>query len=163
MDEIEQQVLAVASATGVPFEQFPCDPELADTAEFCEHYGFLPDDSANTIVIASKGESPAYVACVVLATHRLDVNGAVRKRLGVRKVSFSPAEVTAAVTGMVMGGVTPFGLPESLPLWIDSAVMQRERIVVGGGSRSLKIVGSPEMLVALPSAEVVEGLARQMM
>ena len=78
-------------------------------------------------------------------------------------MSFSPAEVTAAVTGMVMGGVTPFGLPESLPLWIDSAVMQRERIVVGGGSRSLKIVGSPEMLVALPSAEVVEGLARQMM
>ncbi|MGB1084330.1 MAG: YbaK/EbsC family protein, partial [Ilumatobacteraceae bacterium] len=103
MSEIEQRVLDVVTATGVPFEAMPCDPDLADTAEFCEHYGFSPDDSANTIIIASKGESPVFAACVVLATSRLDVNGAVRKRLGVRKVSFAPADLTAEVTGMVMG------------------------------------------------------------
>lgn len=160
MSEIEQRVLDVVTATGVPFEAMPCDPDLADTAEFCEHYGFSPDDSANTIVIASKGESPVFAACVVLATSRLDVNGAVRKRLGVRKVSFAPADLTAEVTGMVMGGVTPFGLPDPIPLWIDAAVMERERIVVGGGSRALKIIGAPKMLAALANTEVVEGLAQ---
>lgn len=160
MTEIEQRVLTVVTATGVPFESMPCDPDLADTAAFCEHYGFSLDDSANTIVVASKGESPVFAACVVLATHRLDVNGAVRKRLGARKVSFAPPEVTADVTGMVMGGVTPFGLPNGLPLWIDAAVMARQQIVVGGGSREMKIIGSPEMLSALSNAEVVEGLAR---
>jgi prolyl-tRNA editing enzyme YbaK/EbsC (Cys-tRNA(Pro) deacylase) len=160
MSEIEQQVLDVVKATGVPFESLPCDPDLADTAAFCEHYGFSLEDSANTIVVASKGESPVFAACVVLATHRLDVNGMVRKRLGVRKVSFAPPELTADVTGMVMGGVTPFGLPEDLPLWIDAAVMERQRIVVGGGSRALKIIGSPGILTALGHAEVIDGLAR---
>jgi prolyl-tRNA editing enzyme YbaK/EbsC (Cys-tRNA(Pro) deacylase) len=61
---------------------------------------------------------------------------------------------------MVMGGVTPFGLPDVIPLWIDAAVMERERIVVGGGSRALKIIGAPKMLAELANAEVVEGLAR---
>ena len=160
MSEIEQRVLDVVTATGVPFEAMPCDPDLADTTEFCEHYGFSPDDSpfdAMTIVFA---ESPVFAACVVLATSRLDVNGAVRKRLGVRKVSFAPADLTAEVTGMVMGGVTPFGLPDAVPLWIDAAVMERDRIVVGGGSRALKIIGAPKMLAELANAEVVEGLAR---
>ena len=40
---------------------------------------------------------------------------------------------------MTMGGVTPFALPADLPLWIDSRVMARERIVVGGGSRAAKV------------------------
>jgi len=160
MAEIEQRVLDVVTATGVPFESMACDPELADTAAFCEHYGFSLDDSANTIVVASKGESPVFAACVVLATHRLDVNGTVRKRLGVRKVSFAPPELTAEVTGMAMGGVTPFGLPDGLPLWIDAAVMERQQVVVGGGSRAMKIIGSPAMLNALANAEVVDGLAK---
>jgi len=160
MSEIERRVLDVATETGVTFEAMPCDPDLADTAEFCEHYGFSPDDAANTIVIASKDESPVFAACVVLATSRLDVNGVVRKRLGVRKVSFAPADLTAEVTGMVMGGVTPFGLPDTIPLWIDAAVMERERIIVGGGSRRLKIIGAPNMLAQLANVEVVEGLAR---
>ena len=160
MSEIEQRVFDVATETGVTFEAMPCDPDLANTAEFCERYGFSPDDAANTIVIASKDESPVFAACVVLATSRLDVNGVVRKRLGVRKVSFAPADLTAEVTGMVMGGVTPFGLPDTIPLWIDAAVMERERIIVGGGSRRLKIIGAPNMLAQLANVEVVEGLAR---
>lgn len=160
MVEIEQRVLDVVAGTGIPFEAMPCDPDLADTAAFCDHYGFSLEDSANTIVVASKGESPVFAACVVLATHRLDVNGTVRKRLGARKVSFAPPELTAEVTGMVMGGVTPFGLPDNLPLWVDAAVMEREQVVLGGGSRALKIVGSPQVLVALANTEIVEGLAR---
>jgi prolyl-tRNA editing enzyme YbaK/EbsC (Cys-tRNA(Pro) deacylase) len=160
MVEIEQRVLDVVAGTGIPFEAMPCDPNLADTAAFCDHYGFSLEDSANTIVVASKGESPVFAACVVLATHRLDVNGTVRKRLGARKVSFAPPELTAEVTGMVMGGVTPFGLPDNLPLWVDAAVMEREQVVLGGGSRALKIVGSPQVLVALANTEIVEGLAR---
>ena len=63
----------------------------------------------------------------------------VRDRLGTRKASFAPAEETAALTGMQMGGVTVFGLPAGLPIWVDSRVMERERIVLGGGSRSWKV------------------------
>jgi prolyl-tRNA editing enzyme YbaK/EbsC (Cys-tRNA(Pro) deacylase) len=159
-DPIEDHVIAAATLTGQPFETMACDPDLADTAAFCAAYGIAVEDSANTIVVATKEEPARYVACVVLATHRLDVNGVVRKRLGARKVSFAPADVTAAVTGMVMGGVTPFGLPDGIPVWVDAAVMARERIVTGGGSRAMKLLHPPATLAAVATVEIVEGLAR---
>jgi prolyl-tRNA editing enzyme YbaK/EbsC (Cys-tRNA(Pro) deacylase) len=141
------------------FELFACDPALADTAAFCAAYGFALEDSANTIVVIGKSDPPVYAACVVLATHRLDVNRVVKQRLGTRKASFASPDETRALTGMAIGGVTAFGLPDGLPLWIDGAVMERPRIVLGGGSRSWKVIAPPSILLTLPSVEVVEGLA----
>jgi prolyl-tRNA editing enzyme YbaK/EbsC (Cys-tRNA(Pro) deacylase) len=140
-------------------ELFACDPALADTAAFCAAYGFAPDDSANTIVVIGKSDPPVFAACVVLATHRLDVNRTVKERLGTRKASFASPDETRALTGMEIGGVTAFGLPDGLPLWVDAAVMDRERIVLGGGSRSWKVIAPPAILRTLPNVEVVEGLA----
>lgn len=156
---IEPRVLAALDELGVPYTTMAIDPELADTAAFCTHYGIAPEDSANCIVVASRDDPPVLAACLVLATHRLDVNGVVRRRLGVRKLSFAPPELTAEVTGMTMGGVTPFGLPPDLPLWVDAAVMARDEVIVGGGSRSLKLRLAPSALV-MAGGEVVEGLAR---
>jgi prolyl-tRNA editing enzyme YbaK/EbsC (Cys-tRNA(Pro) deacylase) len=146
---------------GIPFELFPCDPALADTANFCAAYGFKPEDSANTILVIGKSEPPVYAACVVLANCRLDVNKVVKQRLGTRKASFAPADDTRAITGMEIGGVTVFGLPVDLPVWIDARVMARERVVLGGGSRSFKVIAAPEILTRLPNAAVVDNLANE--
>jgi prolyl-tRNA editing enzyme YbaK/EbsC (Cys-tRNA(Pro) deacylase) len=145
-----------------PHELLPCDPALADTAAFCAAYGFDLADSANTIVVAGKSTPPVYAACVVLATHRLDVNRAVRGRLGTRKASFASAEETRSLTGHEIGGVTVFGLPPDLPILVDAAVMARERIVLGGGSRSWKVLAPPSILLGLDGVELIQGLARPM-
>lgn len=150
---------AALSGLGVAYELFACDPTLADTAAFCSAYGFDPADSANTILVAGKAEPRRYAACVVLAPDRLAVNRTVRSLLGTRKASFAAPEEARAVTGMEIGGVTPFGLPRGLPIWIDAAVMARSRIVLGGGSRRWKVIAPPVILLALPGAEVVLGLA----
>ena len=158
-DPIEDRVREVLATTGVPHELLPCDPALADTAEYCAAYGWTLDRSANTIVVVGKSDPPRLVACVVLATHRLDVNGVVRKRLGARKASFAAADDTMAATGMQIGGVTPFALPDELEIWIDAEVTRRDQLILGGGSRSLKVLAPPEALLALPNAVVVDGLA----
>lgn len=159
MTDIEAVVRRHLAGQAVPYEIVDCDPELADTAAFCAAYGYAMEDSANTIVVAGKSTPPVYAACVVLATTRLDVNRTVRQRLGVRKASFAAAGETAALTGMMIGGVTVFGLPPELPLWVDSRVLARDRIVLGGGSRSCKVLAPPAVLLGLPNVEVVEGLA----
>jgi prolyl-tRNA editing enzyme YbaK/EbsC (Cys-tRNA(Pro) deacylase) len=146
---------------GVEYELFPCDPALADTAAFCAAYGFAPEDAANTILVIGKSDPPRFAACVTLSPYRLDVNRTVRDRLGTRKASFAPPQETAALTGMQIGGVTVFGLPDGLPIWVDARVMQRERIVLGGGSRSWKVIAPPSILTALPAVEVVDGLASE--
>jgi len=158
-DDDRARLEAALAPLGVPYELFPCDPALADTASFCEAYGFALEDSANTIVVVGKAEPRRHAACIVLASDRLDVNRVVRTRLGTRKASFAGADETRDLTGMEIGGVTPFGLPADLPVWIDAAVMERPRIVLGGGSRSWKVLAAPPILLALPNAEVVDGLA----
>ncbi len=153
-------VLAAAAATGVPFEVVACDPDVADTAAFCEAYGYPLDQSANAIIVVGKSEPRVHAACLVLASTRLDVNGVVRRKFGVKKASFAAGEETTDITGMEIGGVTPYGLPAGLPIWIDAAVVACDRVIVGGGSRDRKLLVPPASLTALPHAEVVDGLAR---
>ena len=136
-----------------------CDPALADTAAFVEAYGVPLDHSANTIVVASKGAEPRYVACVLLATTSLDVNSAVRGEMGVRKASFAAAEPVRGLTGMEIGGVTPFGLPDDLPVLVDARVLERDWVILGGGNRSSKLRIDPAALRVLPSVRVIDGLA----
>ena len=155
-------VVAQLDSFGVDYEIVPCDPDLADTAEFCAAYGYAPEDSANAIVVVGKSDPPVYACCLVLSHTRLDVNKVVRKRLGTRKASFASADQTKELTDMMIGGVTPFGLPADLPVWIDARVMERDRVIVGGGSRDRKILCPPEALAAIPGAEVVEDLAKEL-
>ena len=156
--DIDRRVKEVLDGLGVPYEILAIDPAFADTAQFCEKYGIPPDQSANTIVVASKKEPKQYAACVVLATTRLDVNHAVRRVMGVSRLSFASAEETAALTGMLIGGVTVFALPPDLPIYVDDTLMDLEWLILGSGSRSSKIKISPEVFHRLPGATVVPGL-----
>jgi prolyl-tRNA editing enzyme YbaK/EbsC (Cys-tRNA(Pro) deacylase) len=156
----DSRVLAHLEGLGVPFEVMPCEPELADTVAFCAAYGVPLDRSANTIVVSSRRPEGRRAACVVLADTRLDVNGLVRSRLGVKKVSFASAAETAEITGMQIGGVTAFALPTGLPVWVDARVMEKEWVVLGAGSRTAKIKLAPRALTLLGGVEVVRNLAR---
>lgn len=155
--DIEQLVRNRVASFGTRCQLLPCDPEYADTAAFCEHYGYALDESANTIVVASRAEPAQFAAAIVLADSKLDVNKTLRKLMGVRRLSFASAEQTMELTGMMLGGVTPFGLPDDLDLYIDSRVMEGPAVILGGGSRSLKVRAEPEVLLEL-GAVVVEGL-----
>lgn len=159
-DQVPAGVRAALEASGCDFEIMDCDPELADTAEFCAHYGHAMENSANAILVKSKTGEEKFAACVLLATTRLDVNKTVRKKLGTRKVSFADPEETKRITGMELGGVTPPGLPADLPLWVDARVMQRAFVILGAGTRAAKIRVTPDYFLTLPQAEVVKGLAK---
>jgi prolyl-tRNA editing enzyme YbaK/EbsC (Cys-tRNA(Pro) deacylase) len=156
--DIEAAVKAALDATGLPYELLDCDPDFADTAAFCARYGYSPSQSVNTIVVVGKSEPRVYVACAVAADTRLDVNGTVRRRLGVKRASFASADETRALTGMMLGGVTALALPDGMPLWVDAGVMEQPEIILGGGSRSLKVKVTPRVFERLPNASIVPGL-----
>ena len=137
------------------------DPELADTAAFCERYGVPPDESANCVVVAGRRDGETrFAACVVLATTRADVNGIVRRQLDVRKASFAAMDVAVAQTAMEYGGITPIGLPAHWPVFVDPAAAGASRVVIGSGFRRSKITLPGETLGQLPGAIVVPGLGR---
>jgi len=136
------------------------DPELADTAAFCQAYGVGPDVSANCVIVAGKREGQVrYAAAVVLATTRADVNGVIRRQLDVRKASFAAMDTAVAETGMRYGGITPIGLPGDWPILVDAAVTGTADVIIGSGLRGSKLALPGKALAELPGALVVDGLA----
>lgn len=154
---LHPKVAAALARYGMNHRAIGCDPHYADTAAFCEHYGFPPGHSANTIIVATKTDPARYAACLVLPTTKLDVNKCVRQLLG-SKLSFASAEQTLALTGMQIGGVVAVGLPEDVPVYIDDAVFALPEVLMGGGNRSSKLVLGPEELLKMPQALRVQQL-----
>lgn len=157
--DISQKVLETLVRSGTAYEIIEIDPDFADTAEFCEKYGYPLENSGNTIMVASKKDPVQYSACLVKASDRLDVNNTVRKLMGVRKLSFASREQTIDLTGMEIGGVTPFALPENLPIYIDQNIMELEYVILGSGVRSSKVKASPEILMKFPNTQLIPGLS----
>jgi prolyl-tRNA editing enzyme YbaK/EbsC (Cys-tRNA(Pro) deacylase) len=156
---IIHRVLEELTRFALPYEQIAIDPEYADTASFCEKYGYPLDRSANTIIVGSKKEPKQYAACVVRADTRLDVNHAVKRLLGVSRLSFAKPEETMELTGMAIGGVTVLALPKDLPIYVDKQLMELDYVILGSGDRSAKIKTSPEVFRRLPSVQIVADLA----
>ena len=140
----------------------PIDPTLADTEALCVAYNIPLDACANAVVVrGTRAGAERHVVCLVLATHRADVNGLVRRRLDARKASFAPMDFAVEATGMEYGGITPVGAPPGWPIWVDGAVADAAGwLCIGSGIRGSKLFLSAADLLALPAAQRVDDLAR---
>jgi prolyl-tRNA editing enzyme YbaK/EbsC (Cys-tRNA(Pro) deacylase) len=133
------------------------DADLADTAAFCAEYDVPMAASANCVIVLGKrGGEESYAAVLVLATDRADVNGVIRKHLGVRKISFAAQDDAVSTTSMEYGGITPIGLPADWPVLVDEAVVNAGQVVIGSGIRGSKLLVDGAELAKLPTATVLD-------
>jgi prolyl-tRNA editing enzyme YbaK/EbsC (Cys-tRNA(Pro) deacylase) len=110
------------------------------------------------VIAGRRGGETSYAACMVAATTRADVNGLVRRHMGVRKASFGPVDEVTVLTGMEYGGITPIGLPGQWPVLVDADVAKLGNAVIGSGIRGSKLWLPGRLLAELPGAEVLPGL-----
>ena len=157
--DIDNAVISVLERLGVVYELIRIDPEYADTAQFCERYGYPMEYSGNTIIIASKRGEKKFCACIVQASQRLDVNKRVRGLMGVSRASFASPDETMELTGMMIGGVTPYALPNDLPVYADHNLLSAEYVILGSGSRLSKLKVTPGEMAKIPGLEFIEGLS----
>ena len=153
---LHDRVRESLDSAGIDYEPLACEPHLADTAEFCAHYGISPEEACNAILVVLKTDPRRYVACLVRADTKLDVNRKVSAITGVKRMSFASSEETADLTGMLIGGVSIAGLPADMPLYIDQRVMEQPRVIIGGGNRHSKARLAPSELLKLPNASVAD-------
>jgi prolyl-tRNA editing enzyme YbaK/EbsC (Cys-tRNA(Pro) deacylase) len=153
---LHERVRETLDTHGLDYEVLACEPHLADTAEFCAHYGIDPTEACNAIVVVLKTTPRQYVACLVRADTKLDVNRKLAEITGTKKMSFASGEETAQLTGMLIGGVTVAGLPPEMPVYIDTRILEKERVIIGGGNRSSKARLAPQELLKLPNARAAD-------
>ncbi|MDR1767118.1 MAG: hypothetical protein LBR32_01580 [Propionibacteriaceae bacterium] len=138
---------------------FEIDPALSDTDALCEATGLPANVMGNAVLVMGKREGQVRRCCaMVLADRRVDVNGLVKRRLDVRKASFAPMDVAVEASGMEYGGITPVGLGEDWPVWLDETIAEVEWLCIGSGVRRSKLVLPGKSLLDLPHSELVPGL-----
>jgi prolyl-tRNA editing enzyme YbaK/EbsC (Cys-tRNA(Pro) deacylase) len=136
------------------------DPQYMNGLALFKQYGGSPEDGANCVIVRGKRGTEIIMAAVVIPVgYRADLNGIVSEKLNARKVSMAPLEEVLAQTGMEYGSITPIGLPESYKIFIDSRLMEKKNIIVGGGKQISKLLVPTAFFKTLPNVDVIEGLA----
>ena len=159
-DLLNKDVFDHISKLAIPYQVVECKEEYADTYLFCEKYDYPIEFCANTILLSSKKPPNYHVACVLQGDKKLDVNNKVRKFMNSSKVSFASHEETVALTNMKPGGVTIFGLPNSIDIYVDSEVMNQPYLIFGSGNRNSKIIIEPNYLSQIPNIKLVENITK---
>jgi len=104
--------------------------------------GREPGEIAKTLAMELK-DSTRFVL-VVMGTARID-NKKYKDRFGckARMLSF---EETLAVTGHPVGGVCPFGLPDSIVVYLDESLKKYELVFPAAGTGNSAVGFRPEDL-----------------
>jgi prolyl-tRNA editing enzyme YbaK/EbsC (Cys-tRNA(Pro) deacylase) len=159
-DDIGAKVDSSVNELKIIHDLIEIHADFADTAAFCEQYDFPLDHCGNTIIVAAKKPPGKYCACIVGGSKRLDVNQTVKRLMRVSRLSFASAEETQNLTGMMIGGVTPFGLPAGLSIYADEKLLALDYVILGSGSRSSKFKINPAELHKVPGLNFVVGLSK---
>jgi prolyl-tRNA editing enzyme YbaK/EbsC (Cys-tRNA(Pro) deacylase) len=132
------------------------DPQYMGGNEFCEQYSFDPQEGANCVIVEVTGEqNRSFAAVVVPVGYRADLNGSVRRLLAAKRVSLAPLEEVLRETGMEYGSITLFGLPDSWKILVDDRLMQKEKIIVGGGKQISKLLLPTRVLRELSNVQII--------
>ena len=75
--------------------------------------------------------------------------------LGVKKVVMAEPVTAERSTGMVVGGISPFGQKRKLPTILDESMLHHTTVLVSAGRRGLDVELSPRDLATLTGAMFV--------
>jgi len=97
----------------------------------------MEDDQQRPLVILMHGD------CEVSLKH-------LARQLGVKKVSPCKPDKIERLTGYQTGGISPFGLRQPLPIYMEESIIVLEKLFINGGKRGL--------LVEMTAADLIKVL-----
>jgi Cys-tRNA(Pro) deacylase len=86
----------------------------------------MEDDQQQPLIILMHGD------CEVSLKH-------LARQLGVKKVSPCKPEKADRLTGYQTGGISPFGLRQPLPIYLEESITILDKLIINGGKRGLLV------------------------
>lgn len=81
----------------------------------------------------------------------------LRRTLNQSRLTMATPEEVMAITGYVIGAVSPFGLPQPIRILVDKSVLAQEEVSIGSGVRNTAIIlKTADLMRALGDVEVVQ-------
>jgi Cys-tRNA(Pro) deacylase len=69
------------------------------------------------------------------------------RQISARSVVPCTPEAANRYTGYLVGGTSPFGTKQSLPVYVEASILELERIYINGGKRGFLVALAPQDLV----------------
>ncbi len=71
---------------------------------------------------------------------------ALRKQMGLSRLTMANRDEVLSITGYETGAVSPFGLPEPMRLLADDSIFRETEVSIGSGVRSTTVILTQEAL-----------------
>jgi Cys-tRNA(Pro)/Cys-tRNA(Cys) deacylase len=137
MDPFSSPVTQYLESKGIPFHIFHHPGPIHSLAQAAQERGQSPDQVVRSLLFRlSEGQ---YVMVLVAGDHQVSWP-VLRKHLGQSRLTLASLEEVLAATGYQLGAVSPFGLPQPIPILIDESVFAQEEISLGSGVRGAAVI-----------------------
>lgn len=113
----------------------------------------LPINSIYKTLVGRGDKNGVFVA-VIPGAQTLNLK-AMAKASGNKKVALIAMKELLPLTGYIRGGCSPLGMKKNYPTYLDSSILDHEKVYVSGGVRGTKILLQPTDLQRVVRGEVV--------
>lgn len=147
---------AIAAVSGVPHTVLEY---AASQDHFGEHaveeLGVDPAAALKTLVVRNEANEREMALCCVPVAGHLSLKAAA-KALGWKKAAMADPKKAQRATGYVVGGISPLGSLQRMPVLLDASLSPFPTVTVSAGQRGLSLELSPQDLAELAGAQFAD-------
>ncbi|HYS65011.1 MAG TPA: Cys-tRNA(Pro) deacylase [Paraburkholderia sp.] len=139
---------------GVAFGEHPYDyVEHGGTAESARQLGVDEHHVVKTLVMEDEHARPLIV---LMHGDRTVSTRNLARQIGAKRVEPCKPEVANRHSGYLIGGTSPFGTRKPMPVYVESSILEMDRIWLNGGRRGFLVSIEPKILTDLLAAKPVQ-------
>ncbi len=146
-----ERVRTFLEAHGLADEIVEFEQSTKTAAEAADAMGCELGQIVKSLVVVVDGQSS--VVALVAGDRKGDLH-AIAVELGGAKAKMADADTVRAATGYAIGGVSPFALPDSLPVLFDDSLMRFEVVYPAAGTPSSMVRMDRDGLLGMSGARV---------
>ncbi len=111
-----------------------------------------PGQIAKTLVFIADGQPLLIVTC---GNEKVNTKK-MAKVVGARKIKFADAQMVTEITGFPPGGVSPLGLLQVIPIYLDQSLYEYDIVYAAAGTANSALPIIPDRLREITGAQVID-------
>ena len=117
-----------------------------------EALGVDPFMVVKTLIMQDQDAKPLVV---LMHGNRKGSTKNLARQIGAKSVEPCQPEVANRHSGYLVGGTSPFGMRRTMPIYMESSILDLSGILINGGRRGYLVGIAPQVCVALLGAQPV--------
>jgi len=138
---------------GIPFETLQYEHQEKGAVFASQALGIPVEKTIKTLV--TELDPQGYLVLLMPGHKNVSFKQVARIR-GAKRAAMVTVAVAERLTGYTVGGISPFGMKQQVPVLIEAGLLDFDQVVINGGKRGVMLVMNPQDIMTSLGAEAVE-------